>query len=60
MKNEFGKYIKLTREGKKIGLRCLGREIKISATYLSRIENGKEKPPSVVFNPEMKEVLLKI
>tara|TARA_B100000315_G_scaffold260807_1_gene325627 strand:+ start:19417 stop:20106 length:690 start_codon:yes stop_codon:yes gene_type:complete len=46
-KESFGKYIRKKREEAGLGIREIERITKglIKAPYLSRIENGKEKPP---------------
>lgn len=47
MNESFGKYIRKKREEAGLGIREIERITKglIKAPYLSRIENGKEKPP---------------
>ena len=49
--NEFGQYIKQSREakfidGKKVSLRLLARRLNIEPSYLSKIERGVFAPPS--------------
>tara|TARA_B110000503_G_scaffold82795_2_gene126377 strand:- start:898 stop:1251 length:354 start_codon:yes stop_codon:yes gene_type:complete len=49
--NEFGQYIKQSREtklidGKKFSLRLLSRNLNIEPSYLSKIERGVFAPPS--------------
>ena len=41
----FGETIKQWRLNLRLGLRESSKEIGISATYLSRLENNKENPP---------------
>ena len=41
----FGEIIKQWRLDLRLGLRESAKQIGISATYLSRLENGKENPP---------------
>ena len=41
----FGETIKRWRLNLRLGLRESSKEIGISATYLSRLENNKENPP---------------
>ncbi len=43
---EFGQFIRDHREGMKITLRQLARDIEVSPTYLSQIEQGNFSPPS--------------
>lgn len=50
---EFGKYLKSVRQAKKISIRELSKKVNKTATYLSDIENGNNKPPD-------KELLEKI
>jgi len=44
--NTFGQWLREQRTAKSVGLRTLASSTSISATYLSRIENGHEKAPS--------------
>ena len=44
--NTFGEWLREQRTAKSTGLRTLASSVAISATYLSRIENGHEKAPS--------------
>lgn len=41
---EIGEKIKQFRLQKKLSLREMGRRLNISYSYLSRVENGKQKP----------------
>ena len=43
---EFGQFIRGSREKLKIALRQLARDMKVSPTYLSQIEQGNFSPPS--------------
>ena len=50
---EFGKYLRNVRQAKKMSIRELSKKVNKTATYLSDIENGNNKPPD-------KELLEKI
>lgn len=50
---EFGKYLRSVRQAKKMSIRELSKKVNKTATYLSDIENGNNKPPD-------KELLEKI
>ena len=41
----FGKYIRRAREGQKMTLTELARQVAVSIAYLSRIERDRENPP---------------
>jgi transcriptional regulator with XRE-family HTH domain len=43
---EFGQFIRDSREKLKITLRQLARDVEVSPTYLSQIEQGNFAPPS--------------
>jgi len=43
---EFGQFIRDSREKLKITLRQLARDVEVSPTYLSQIEQGNFSPPS--------------
>lgn len=43
---EFGQFIRDSREELKITLRQLARDVEVSPTYLSQIEQGNFAPPS--------------
>lgn len=43
---EFGQFIRASREGLQITLRQLARDVDVSPTYLSQIEQGNFSPPS--------------
>jgi len=43
MPERFGERIRRVRKEKGLGLRATAREVGISATFLSRIESGKEE-----------------
>lgn len=46
-KNELGKRIRTARESKELTLRVMAKTVKVSVSYLSRIETGDfEDPPS--------------
>ncbi len=49
----FGEYLRSVRRAKKISIRELAKKVNKTATYLSDIENGNNKPPD-------KELLEKI
>lgn len=53
IKFEFGKYLRSVRQAKKMSIRELSKKVNKTATYLSDIENGNNKPPD-------KELLEKI
>ncbi len=53
---KFGETIRQLREAQKLGLRETATLVGISPAYLSRIERGKEHPPS----PEVIKGLAKI
>ena len=42
---EFGKYLRSVRQAKGISIRQLAKDVNITPTYLSDIENGHNKPP---------------
>lgn len=50
---DFGKYLRSIRQAKKMSIRELSKKVNKTATYLSDIENGNNKPPD-------KELLEKI
>ena len=56
-KEEFGKLIKSLREDTDFSLRKFAKEIGLSPTYMSRIENGNFDPPSHEKIKKMAEVL---
>ena len=41
----FGNYLRTVRQAKGISIRQLAKEVHITPTYLSDIENGNNKPP---------------
>jgi transcriptional regulator with XRE-family HTH domain len=41
---ELGKYIKRKRQGERLSLRCVAQQTQVSASTLSRIENGTGMP----------------
>lgn len=47
MDNDIGIFIKQKRIQKQISLRSFSREIRVSAEYLSKIENGLRPAPNV-------------
>jgi HTH-type transcriptional regulator, competence development regulator len=53
---KFGETIRQLREAQGLGLREVATMVGISPAYLSRIERGKENPPS----PEIIKALAKI
>ena len=44
----FGQHIKKIRVGKKLSLKDVGKLGGMSHSYLSQIENGKRKNPTVI------------
>ncbi|MDO4920588.1 MAG: helix-turn-helix transcriptional regulator [Phascolarctobacterium sp.] len=44
---EFGQYLRLVRQAKKISIRQLAKEVSKTPTYISDIENGNNKPPEI-------------
>ena len=54
---KFGDYIRNTRLALKIGLREFALLIGISATYISKMENGDYAPPSEERIVKMAEIL---
>lgn len=42
----FGREVRWLRESRGLGLRQLARRASLSASYLSRLENGRVSPPS--------------
>ena len=44
MENTFGKYLSTKRLYKHISVRAFAEKVGISATYLSKIENGNANP----------------
>ncbi len=44
----FGRVLKALRKSKKMGLRELAREAKVPPGYLTELEAGKKKNPSLV------------
>jgi len=56
-KRLFGQMIKKERLAKSLGLRQFAKKVSISATYLSRIENALDYPPSGRKITGMAEVL---
>jgi transcriptional regulator with XRE-family HTH domain len=43
---KFGKFVRQKREAKQIGLREMARMIRVSPTYLSKIERDEFPPPA--------------
>ena len=56
-KSKFGKEVRCLRESKGFGLRELAGKIGVSPTYLSRVEQDKEQPPSIERICKIAEVL---
>lgn len=54
---KFGETIRTLRTAQDIGLREMASKINISPTYLSRIERGKELPPSAEIIKAMAKLL---
>lgn len=54
--SKFGETIRQLREAQRLGLRETATLVGISPAYLSRIERGKEHPPS----PEVIKALAKV
>ncbi len=46
MAKSFGETIREMREAQGLGLRVAAEQLSISPAYLSRIERGRERPPS--------------
>jgi transcriptional regulator with XRE-family HTH domain len=46
IKREFGKYLRTLREKYKLTINEISKELEISKTYLSDIENGNNLPPT--------------
>lgn len=44
--NEFGKYLKEKRQERKLTLKKISDDLKISISYLSDLENGEKLPPN--------------
>ena len=57
VKKKFGAEIYRLRLNKKYGLRECAKKVRISATYLSRIEKGVDPPPSGDKISKLAEVL---
>ena len=43
---KFGKFVRQKREAKQIGLREMARMIRVSPTYLSKVERDEFPPPA--------------
>ena len=44
--NSFGKYLRARRQELKLSQRALAQSLKVDFSYLSKLENGHEEPPS--------------